>query len=152
MPTQKKWQVLEGVVTAIERSLNTISGASVVPNAAVPVRGSNKTRQVDVLVVIPTGSRTMRIGVEVKDECAPLDVTKVEQLAAKFAKLELDRGCVVAKSGFTAEAHEEAVRCGVELRTIAEVGVLDWWLPTSIPLVWRRVELIAWGHVPHRCG
>jgi len=69
MPTKKKkWQSLEGVVTAIERSLNTISGTSVVPNAAVPVRGSTKTRQVDVLVEIPTGPRTMRMGVEVRDK------------------------------------------------------------------------------------
>jgi hypothetical protein len=138
----KKWQVLEGIAAAIERSLAEVLGTKVVLNAAVPMRGSARTRQVDVLVEIPTGIRRLRVGVEVKDQRAPLDVTQVDQLAAKLAKLEVDRGCVVAASGFTSEVREEALRYGLETRTIVEVSIPDWWLPRAMPMVRRQVELL----------
>lgn len=140
----KKWQLLEGVVAAIERSLSAVPGTKVIPNAAVPVRGSRKTRQVDVLVEIPTGPRRIRVGVEVRNKRAPLDVTQVEQLAAKLSKLDLDRGCVVASSGFTTEGRQEAVRYGIELRTVAEIAAPNWWLPTSFQFRRRRVECFYW--------
>ena len=135
----KKWQVLEGVVAAIERSLNAVRGTRVIPNAAVPMRGRSATRQVDVLVEIPTGRRTLRIGVEVRCFATPLDVTHVEQLGAKLSKLDLDRGCVVSASGFTEEARSEALRCNLETRTVAEVGLPDWWLATSMQVQFPKL-------------
>lgn len=115
---KKKWQLLEGVVTAIERSLTELPGTSVVHNAAVPVRNSNRTRQVDVYVSIPVGPRVLRIGVEVRDERPHVDVAEIEQLNAKLSKLDVDRKCVVSASGFTTGARVEADHCGVELRTL----------------------------------
>jgi hypothetical protein len=136
----KRWEILEGVVAAIEKSLNTVPGTSVVPNVMVKVKGSDRTRQIDVLVKIPVGSREIRIGIEVRDKNVPLDVTQIEQLAAKIAKLELDRGCIVAAS-YTAEAKAEATRCGVELRTISEIENPEWWKPTSMSVTHERIEL-----------
>jgi hypothetical protein len=124
--------VLEGVVTAIERSLNHVPGTKVVPNAKVPVRGSTRRRQVDVLVEIPTGPRALRVGVEVRCYKKPLDVTHIEQLGAKLAKLDLDRGCVVSASGFSEEAQEEAVRNNLETRSVEQVGLPDWWQATTV--------------------
>jgi hypothetical protein len=138
----KKWQLLEGIVAAIERSLTGLPGASVVPNAGVPVRESTKTRQVDVYVSIPIGSRVLKIGIEVRDERSPVDVTEIEQLNAKLSKLEVDRKCVVSGSGFTNGASAEARRCGIELHTLAEVSVPNWWLPTSVEVEGRHVELL----------
>ena len=139
-PKTKRWQVLEGVVAAIENSLNAVPGTSVVPNAMVRVRGSDQTRQVDVLVKIPTGPRKIRIGIEVRDKNVALDVTQIEQLAAKLAKLELDRGCIFAAS-YTKEAKAEAVRCGIELRTISEIENPDWWRPTLMSFTHELIEL-----------
>jgi hypothetical protein len=85
-----KWRLLENVVTAIERSLNTVVGTKVIPNASVPERISGVLRQVDVYVEIPTGPRHLRIGVEVRDESAPLDIVDVEQLVGKLNKLDVD--------------------------------------------------------------
>jgi hypothetical protein len=134
--------MVEGVVAAIESSLVTVPGTSVTPNAAVRIRGRSGTRQVDVVIKIPTGDREMRIGVEVKDHAVPLDVEDIEQLGAKLAKLELDRGCVVA-AAFTAEAKLEAVRCGLELRPLAEVGTPEWWLAPAMEMIHQEIETLG---------
>lgn len=140
----RKWQVLEGVVAAIEHALATVPGTRVIPNARVPSRGSSKNRQVDVVVEIPTGPRLLRVGIEVRDKGHPLDVTQVEQLGAKLSNLELDRRCVVARSGFTRDAEEESSRWGLELRTITEIGVPDWWLSSDLVMDSQQIELLSW--------
>ncbi|MGH8065148.1 MAG: restriction endonuclease [Candidatus Entotheonellia bacterium] len=137
-----KWKVTENVVAAIERSLNAVQGARVIPNASIRERVSGVPRQVDVYVEIPTGPRVLRVGVEVRDKSAPLDLPEVEQLIAKLKKLDIDYGCVVSRAGFTVTAKEEADRNGIELRTIAEVENPDWWLASAMLRHLRQVELL----------
>src|SRR2546422_202002 len=137
-PGTPKWKIVENVVTAIERSLNTVEGAKVIPNASIRERISGVARQVDVYVEIPTGPRILRVGVEVRDESVPVDLPEIEQLITKLKKLDVDYGCVVSRAGFTATATAEADRYGVETRTIAEVENPDWWLATSILLNHRQ--------------
>lgn len=137
-----KWKIVENVVAAIERSLNKVTGTKVIPNAFVLERISSVPRQVDVYLEIPTGPRTLRIGVEVRDEAAPADLPEIEQLITKLKKLDLDYGCIVSRAGFTGTATEEAKRHGIELRTVAQVENPDWWLPSSMTLFLRKVELL----------
>lgn len=139
---QPKWKVAQNVVAAIERSLNGVQGAKVIANASVQERVSAIARQVDVYVEIPTGPRVLRVGVEVRDKGAALDLPEVEQLIAKLKKLDVDYGCIVSRAGFTANAKAEANRNGIELRTIAEVENPDWWLVSTISLSLRQVELL----------
>lgn len=140
----KKWQVLEGLVAAIERALASVPNTRVILNARVPVRGSSKRRQVDIVVEIPTGPRLLRVGVEVRDKSHPLDVTQVEQLGAKLSNLELDRGCIVARSGFTRDAALESPRWGLELKTITEIEAPEWWLAPHFVTDTRQLELLTW--------
>lgn len=137
-----KWKIVENVVAAIERSLNAVAGAKVIPNASIQERISGVPRQVDVYVEIPTGPRVLRVGVEVRDKSSPVDLPEVEQLIAKLKKLDIDYGCVVSRAGFSATAKEEADRNGIELRTIAEVEHPDWWLASAMFLNLRQVELL----------
>jgi hypothetical protein len=137
-----KWKVVENVVAAIERSLNSVQGTRVIPNASVPEMGSGKLRQVDALVEIPTGPRTLRVAVEVQDRGRAMDLPALEQLAAKIGKLDVDSGCIVARSGFTADATAEAKRLGIELKEITEVGELDWCPMSAFSLQLRRIEVI----------
>jgi Restriction endonuclease len=141
-PDTPKWKIVENVVTAIERSLNTIEGAKVIANASIRERVSGVARQVDAYVEIPTGPRILRVGVEVRDESVAVDLPEIEQLITKLKKLDIDYGCVVSRAGFTTTAQAEADRNGIETRTIAEVENPDWWLPTSIMLNHRQVELV----------
>lgn len=141
-PDTPKWKVTENVVAAIERSLNIVQGARVIHNASVPERISGAARQVDVYVVIPTGPRELRVGVEVRDKSCPVDLPEVEQLIAKLKKLDIDYGCIVSAAGFTASAKGEAERNGIEIRTVAEVGNPDWWHPSTMPIHHQQVELL----------
>ncbi len=139
---QPRWKMVENVVAAIERSLNGVSGAKVIANASVQERISAIARQVDVCVEIPTGPRVLRVGLEVRDKAAALDLPEVEQLIAKLKKLDIDYGGIVSRTGFTASAKAEANRNGIELRTIAEVENPDWWLVSTMSLSLRQVELL----------
>ena len=137
-----KWKLVENVVTAIERSLNTVQGAKVIPNASIHERVSNVARQVDAYVEIPTGPRILRVALEVRDESAAVDLPEIEQLITKLKKLDIDYGCIVSRAGFTTTAQAEADRNGIETRTLAEVENPEWWLPTSITIHHNQVELV----------
>lgn len=137
-----KWKMVENVVAAIERSLNQVPGTKVIPNASVLERVSSVPRQVDVYLEIPTGPRTLRIGVEVRDEAATADLPEIEQLITKLKKLDLDYGCIVSSAGFTRTATDEAKRNGIELRTVAQIESPNWWLQTAMALYLRQVELL----------
>ncbi len=127
-----KWKIMENVVAAIERSLNIVPGTKVIPNASVPERISGVPRQLDVYLEIPTGPRTLRVGVEVKDEAAPANLPEIEQLITKLKKLDLDFGCIVSRAGFTEMASDEAKRQGIELRTLAQIERPNWWFPSAM--------------------
>lgn len=139
-----KWKIVENVVAAVERSLITVSGSTVIANAAIPELVSGVSRQVDVCVVIPVGLRVLRIGIEVRDKSEVLDLPEIEQLIAKLQKLDIDARCIVSVSGFTATARDEAVRNGVELRQITQIDNPEWWLASEMPMDLRQVELLQW--------
>ncbi|MBX7135015.1 MAG: restriction endonuclease [Fimbriimonadaceae bacterium] len=122
-----KWQIVENVVAAIEMFYaKTSPSAKIIQKARLPQDDRpEQRREVDVLVVIPAGRRTARIGVDVKNEKAPLDVVVVEQLIGKYSKLRqsLDKYCIVSTSGFTQPALADAARAGVEALHLTESGV-----------------------------
>jgi hypothetical protein len=91
-------------------------------------------------VEIPTKSGAFRIGIEVKDESTPVDLPEIEGLIAKLNKLDIDRGCIVSRAGFTATAKDDAKRNGIELRTITEVESPSWWKVSTILSQHRQAE------------
>jgi hypothetical protein len=127
----------------MERSVVGIPGAVVTANVSIREVITGTPRQVDVLVEVPTGNRVLRVGVEVRDRNSPMDLPGVEQLVEKLGKLELDRGCIVSRSGFTADAAEAARMKGIETRTIAEIERPDWWQVPNFSWHTRRLELLS---------
>ena len=141
MTEQPRWRLVEGVVAALERVLAPV-GATITPNAHVPYRDDpTRTRQVDVHLLIPAGPRALTVGVEVKDENKAMPVDEVEGVAAKLAKLQLDRRCLVSVSGFSENAKRDALAAGLQLLTIEELEGVTWWHgPMSMPVFTRSVE------------
>lgn len=135
-----KWKITENVVAAIERSVNSIQGAKVIPNASIPERISRVQRQVDVYVEIPTESQALRFGIEVRDESVPVDLPEIEGLIAKLKKLDIDRGCIISRKGFTTTAKGDAERNGIELRTVSEIEYPGWWGAKEIHTNIRQAE------------
>jgi hypothetical protein len=100
-----KWQVVENVVAAIERSHASVPGMRIIQKAVLlQRRGRQYPREVDVLVERPTDDRVERTGIDVKNERRPIDVEMLEGLAAKRKKLDLDCYVVVSTSGDSAAA------------------------------------------------
>lgn len=62
--------------------------------------------------------------------------------ARGFLSLDVDRRCVVAASGFTKRARKDAERYGVELRTVSEIGLPNWWCAEQIEGQTDQVEII----------
>lgn len=120
------WQLVENVVAAVESFSNgALPDLRITPKAMVPTRHHPEVRrELDVLVTFRAGSRTIRIGVDVKAEKVPVDLPLLEGLWAKAEALDIDRYVVVSLSGFTESAQRVYAAKGVELVRIEEVGDL----------------------------
>lgn len=116
--TTPHWRVVENVVAAVERVVGSTGKWEVTQNVMVAQRNRTRRRQVDVLAVCPSGSRSFRVGIDVKAEKKPLDVEMMEQLRAKATDLLVDRYVVISTSGFTDAAREEAERYGIQAVTL----------------------------------
>ena len=125
--SQPHWKVAEAVVAAIEHSLADVLGTKVTLNARVPERIAGVRRQVDVLVEIPASERTFRIAVEVRDRRTPVSLPDAEGLISKLQKLDVDKGVIVARAGFSAEAEIAASMAGVQALTLEAVEAPGWW-------------------------
>ncbi len=137
-----RWQVVENVTAAFERAGHTsLDGLRVTQKARVPMRHGGTLREVDVLVEFDAGGRRFRLGVDVKHERRPLDLTKTEQLFAKSQALEVDRFVVVSTSGYTADALKEYAPRGLELLTLDELESLEWVAIESVTQVIQRIAL-----------
>jgi hypothetical protein len=141
--TTPRWKLLERVAAAIERSVATVDGTVVTPNAKVPERVTGKLRQVDVLVEIPASGRRLRIAMEVRDFATPLSVPQVEGLIAKLAKLDVDKGAIVASSGFAESALAAVVAAGVDALTIQSVELPFWWEARNLRIAQDGIETLG---------
>ncbi len=72
-----------------------------------------------------------------------MDLPDVEQLVEKLGKLNLDRRCIVSRSGFTADAAVAARMKGIETRAIAEIERPDWWQVPDFRWHTRSLELLS---------
>lgn len=131
------------MTAAIERSVATVDGTVVTPNAKVPERVTGKLRQVDVLVEIPVSGRQLRIAMEVRDFARPLSIPQVEGLIAKLTKLDVDKGAIVARSGFAESALAAVVAAGIDALTIKSVELPFWWEATSLHVAQDSIETVG---------
>jgi hypothetical protein len=122
------WQVLENVVAAIERAHAHLPGMSVTQKVQMPrLSDPTDTRDVDVLVEIPVGGRTLRVGVEVKAKGRPLTIDQMGCIVDLRWDIAVDRFCVVSMSGFSAGAAKKALENNIELSTIEEFERSEFW-------------------------
>lgn len=100
-------------------------GATVTESAWVVDRGIRRLREVDVLVEVQHGPRTLRVGIECRDHKRKADIEWVDALVGKKT-LELDRLVGVAKAGFTTGAMKKAAANGIELIDMKARKVVAW--------------------------
>lgn len=138
----KKWQMVEGVVHAIE-SMNhpsiRVVRRAMVPNILDPA--PSLAREIDVVIEFEMGGRTYRTGIEVKDEKSPLDLPAVEGLCSKFDDLDLQAKCIVSVSGYSAAAMAKAERHLISCLTIDEIQKANWIGTSEFEFEHRNIEL-----------
>jgi hypothetical protein len=122
------WQVVKNVVAALERARNKVPGMRVTQRAQIAtIHDRAETREVDVLVEIPSGGRTLSIGIEVKNKMRPIDLAGLGSIISLKEDLHLDRLCVVSTSGFAKRALRLAWRKGIELITMEQFEASEFW-------------------------
>lgn len=123
-----RWQVIENVVAAIERIRTKIPGMVVTQKAQLPrLSDPSDTRDIDVLVEVPTGSRTLRVAVEVKNKRRPLSIDQLGCIVDLKRDVAVNHFCVVSTSGFTRAARTKAAENNIELADLEEFTHSDFW-------------------------
>lgn len=123
-----RWQVVENVVAALEKVRSQVPGMTVTQKAQLPRLGDpNDTRDIDVLVELPVGDRTIRIAVEVKNKRRRMSIEQMGCIADLRRDIATDRFCVVSTSGFTKAARKKAAENGIELATLQEFERSEFW-------------------------
>ena len=142
---KRRWKLVENVVTAIESVTNAgLKDLKVTSRAMVPMKSDpTLRREVDVLVEFTAGNRTIRIGVETKNEKYPLDVTKLGGLYEKHQELITDRLVVVSTSGFAKKAAGIYRSKGVELLLLDEVESFRWAELTHMQVFGRLFRILG---------
>lgn len=113
------------LVTLLESQLAP-TGASVQESALLPDTISGQLREIDILVSVPVGQRTMRIGIECRDHSRKADLPWIEQLQGKFATLPLDRRVAVSRRGFSKAAEARARIWSIETLALSSAVKRDW--------------------------
>lgn len=123
-----RWQVVENVVAAIERILGNTPGFTVTQKVQMPrLSNPSDTRDIDVLVEVPSGHRTLRVAIEVKHKHRPLSIDQLGSIADLKNDVAADRFCVVSTSGFSRAARVKAAENNIDLSTLEEFTHSDFW-------------------------
>jgi hypothetical protein len=130
------------------RDLETLlapRGATVRESVLLEDMDSGELREVDVVVELPGGPRSVRVGIEVCDRARPADSPWVEGIAKKHERLPIDRTVVVSRRGLSKSAKKKAAACKVEVVTFAEALTDDHWSEVVLqpPFVHVRSE-VSW--------
>ena len=104
---------------------------------------SSRLREVDASIRTKVGTADILITVECRKRNGPADVTWIEQLATKRAKVGAAKTIAVSAKGFSASARLAAERYGIELRVLNEITSTDidtWFTPSSSLHLYRSIE------------
>ena len=113
------------MIRAIETQLNPV-GAKVEESVILLDTHDGTPREVDVLITIPAGDRSLRIGIEARDHKRRADLQWIEQLKTKFEFLDIDRRVAVSRKGFSKAALAKARLFGIETMTLSAATSKKW--------------------------
>ncbi len=119
------------LILLVEASLNPL-GARVIESLMLRDLTTGDAREIDVAIEIPTGPRTIRIALEVRDQRRPASVQWVDEIAGKYIHLPVDRIVAVSHSGFTTSARDKAASFNIDLLMPEEIPEFDWKILSSV--------------------
>ena len=111
-----RWKQFEELVALIERLLTGVN-ATIIADDYIIDRYGNK-RQVDVSVMIDTGTTKLLIIFECRNRGKVEDVTWIEQVYTKKDNLRADRAVVVSNKPLSVTAQQMARDKGIDIRAL----------------------------------
>jgi hypothetical protein len=113
------------LVNYIESQLAPVD-AEVTESALLKDRVTGQDREVDILIEVDVGPRTLRVGIECTATGRPAGSTWVEGMHSKHLHLPIDKSVLVSRSGFSSPALEKAASWGIETLTFEEASDASW--------------------------
>lgn len=137
----KRSNAFQRLVTFLEAQ---VAGdeVKVTESAMVAPTTGGDPKEVDILLEIPVGQRTVSVGIECRDHKRRQSRPWIEEIDGKFKNLPIDKKVAVSSSGFTRTAQKEAAERHIELLTLEEAMAQDW--PAKVNN-WRAV-FARWHH------
>ena len=117
--TRAKGDILEEIVA----EMHDIAGVVVERNASLPVRdGSNRKREIDVLITTETLGIPIRIAIECKNESEKTGIEKIDSFIGKLQDINVPTqlGIYVSKRGYTSGALKRAQDVGIKTLTLRD--------------------------------
>jgi hypothetical protein len=120
----KRHNQFQDFVAMLEEQLAP-EGAEVLSSVLL-TDSTGQQREIDVLIVMPLGHRTVTIGIECRDHGRKADVTWLEQLKTKFESLPIDKRVAVSRSGFTKGAQAKATAWHIQAMSLGQAFAVSW--------------------------
>ncbi len=121
----KRSNMFQRLIQLIESAL-AARGAHVIESFSLRDPLNRIEREIDVLVEIPSGTRTLRIAIECRDHNRPATVEWIDELSGKYLYLPVDRVVAVSNSGFSKAAQRKAKIANIEILTLEDVSDFNW--------------------------
>ncbi len=106
-----KGKIVELIVTA----MHEVENVTVEQNARLPVPGSQRKREIDVLITGSLAGYPVRIAVECKNHRAAIDSPRIDEFVGKLRDVGIptEQGIYVSVNGFTRGAVERSEKVGI---------------------------------------
>jgi phosphate uptake regulator len=121
----KRSNDFQRLIKLIEQQLAP-SGARVEESAMLPDLVDGEAVEIDTLISLAVGARTLRTAVECRDCSRKQTKPWIRELIGKYQHLAVDRVVAVSKLGFSAGAERVAAHAKIETRSLEQAAQLDW--------------------------
>lgn len=116
-----KGKSFEKFIENLERLLNKDTATTIEKNIYLTSKNGNK-RQIDILLTHKIGRHIFRTIIECKDWKRKVDIKVIDEFSTKIRSVNVEKGIIVSKSGFTSGLLKEAEAYSfISLYTINEV-------------------------------
>lgn len=106
----------------------------------VKLPGHDGDRQIDVLVTTNTIGLEIKIAIECKDYNCKISVGTVDAFHSKLMDIDVNKGILISKKGFSSTSIAKAKRLNISLFTAHEILSDEWGIDLNIPILIEEIK------------
>jgi hypothetical protein len=141
----KRSNSFQELVALLETALAP-RGAKITESAMIRGGEGATPREIDVLIESQSGSYTMKVAVEAKDENRKMSIERFESIIAKYSSrsgIDVNLVVVVSRKGFTKEVMRRAKLEGIRLLTLKAALNANWAHAIPAKLIFSLMPHVA---------